>query len=163
MAFFTEFEFRQFYLDTFPLVRTFIMAKCGDMELAEDFAQEAFIRLWNHQQKVESMNAKSFLFTVTNNLFLDHLRHHKVVANYTNTFKVTSNNQDPHYLFEMEEFKQKLENNLNRMPEKSREVFLLNRIEKMTYAQIADQLGLSVKAIEKRMQKALEIFADIRK
>jgi DNA-directed RNA polymerase specialized sigma24 family protein len=49
------------------------------------------------------------------------------------------------------------------MSEAVREVFLLNRIEKMTYAQIADSLGLSVKAIEKRMQKALEIFSDLKK
>ncbi|MFN8339542.1 MAG: sigma factor [Saprospiraceae bacterium] len=69
MAFFTDFEFKQFYLDTFPVVRTYILAKCGDLKLAEDLAQEGFIRLWNHQQKVETLNAKSFLFTVINNLF----------------------------------------------------------------------------------------------
>jgi RNA polymerase sigma-70 factor (ECF subfamily) len=34
-------------------------------------------------------------------------------------------------------------------------VFLLNRIDKMTYAEIADQLELSVKAVEKRMSQAL--------
>lgn len=39
------------------------------------------------------------------------------------------------------------------MPEGAREVFLLNRIEKLTYAQIADNLGLSVKAIEKECKK----------
>ena len=49
------------------------------------------------------------------------------------------------------------------MRQGAREVFLRNRIEKLTYAQIADNLGLSVKAIEKRMQKALEVFATLRK
>ena len=63
----------------------------------------------------------------------------------------------------MEEFKHRLDTTLQKMSEAVREVFLLNRIEKMTYAQIADSLGLSVKAIEKRMQKALEIFSDLKK
>ncbi|MFQ5448380.1 MAG: sigma factor-like helix-turn-helix DNA-binding protein, partial [Saprospiraceae bacterium] len=38
---------------------------------------------------------------------------------------------------------------------KQRVVFLMNRMDKMTYAEIADHLGLSVKAIEKRMHSAL--------
>ena len=62
----------------------------------------------------------------------------------------------------MDEFKSKIEATLNAMPDGAREVFLLNRMEKMTYAQIADSLGLSVKAIEKRMQKALEIMATLK-
>jgi len=44
---------------------------------------------------------------------------------------------------------------LNEMPEKSKEVFLLNRIEKLTYQEIAKRLDLSVKTIEKRMHQAL--------
>jgi RNA polymerase sigma-70 factor (ECF subfamily) len=42
------------------------------------------------------------------------------------------------------------------MPEKQRTVFLMNRIDELKYKEIADQLGLSVKAIEKRMSQALE-------
>ena len=42
------------------------------------------------------------------------------------------------------------------MPEKQRTVFLMNRIDELKYKEIADQLGLSVKAIEKRMSLALE-------
>ena len=62
----------------------------------------------------------------------------------------------------MEEFRIKLESTINNMPENSKVVFLMNRMEKMTYQQIADSLNLSVKAIEKRMQKALEIMATLK-
>jgi len=48
-----------------------------------------------------------------------------------------------------------LEEAINSLPEGQREVFLLNRIEKHTYKQIAEMLDVSVKAIEKRMHKAL--------
>ena len=44
------------------------------------------------------------------------------------------------------------------MPEKQRVVFLMSRIDNLKYAEIADQLGLSVKAVEKRMKKALEFL-----
>ena len=49
----------------------------------------------------------------------------------------------------------KLEKAISSLPERQREVFLLNRIEKKTYREIAELSGVSVKAIEKLMHKAL--------
>jgi RNA polymerase sigma-70 factor (ECF subfamily) len=46
------------------------------------------------------------------------------------------------------------------MPEKSRDVFLMNRIDGLTYADIAGRLQLSVKAVEKRMHKALSFLKE---
>ena len=56
---------------------------------------------------------------------------------------------------EEEEFRLRLEKAIAELPEKNRVVFLMNRIDKLTYKEIADQLNLSVKAVEKRMHKAL--------
>jgi RNA polymerase sigma-70 factor (ECF subfamily) len=49
----------------------------------------------------------------------------------------------------------KLENAISSLPERQREVFLLNRIEKKTFREIAELSNVSVKAIEKLMHKAL--------
>ena len=68
--------------------------------------------------------------------------------------------QDPHYLMEEEEFKKKLEAVIASMSEGSREVFLLNRLEDQKYSEIAESLGISVKAVEKRMSKALQVLRD---
>ncbi len=155
-------QFKQFYHESFGHVRTFIFAKCNDMQLAEDITQEAFVRLWNNRIKVPQEKAKSFVFTISNNLFLDHIRHQKVKSNYTSSFEIIQDHLDPHFLLEMEEFRNKLEITIQSMPIAAREVFLLNRLEKMTYNQIAESLGLSVKAIEKRMQKALEALAELK-
>lgn len=163
MSFLSETSFKNFYNEHFSGVRAYLWSKSGDMDLAEDLAQEAFVRLWHHKNKVEISKAKSFLFTVGGNLFLDHVRHEKVKSNYSAGIQFQQDHKDPQYLMELDEFKVKLDHTLASMPDLAKEVFLLNRIEKMTYAQIADSLGLSVKAIEKRMQKALEIFATLKK
>jgi len=162
MNFLSENAFEFFYKETFTSVRTYIFAKCNDINISEDIAQEAFVRLWNNKSKVEPDKAKAFVFTVSNNLFLDYIRHQKVKKNHTSGFVVAHDNKDPHFIMEMEEFRIKLEATIQSIPIASREVFLLNRMEKMTYKQIAESLGLSVKAIEKRMQKALEIMADLK-
>lgn len=158
----SEATFKEFYLENFSALRTFLIAKSGDSDLSDDIAQESFIRLWNNRDKVLFLKARSFLFTVAGNLFLDHVRHQQVKMNFSKGFEIKNDNNDPQYLIEMEEFKVRIDQTLKNMPETAREVFLLNRIEKMTYSQIAESLGLSVKAIEKRMQKALEIMASLK-
>jgi len=57
---------------------------------------------------------------------------------------------------EEKEFMDKLQQTLAELPEGQREVFLLNRIDKKTYTQIAEMLDISVKAVEKRMHNALK-------
>ena len=56
---------------------------------------------------------------------------------------------------EEQEFKNQLEKAIEALPENQREVFLMNRIDKMKYREIAEALGISQKAVEKRMHKAL--------
>ncbi len=138
------------------LVRNFIFYKYGDMENAEDVTQNAFIKLWENCDKVPEEKAKSFLFTTANNMTLNVIKHSKVVLKYSEsgTFKSISY-ETPEYKIEEQEFKEKLDQALADLTVKQREVFLLNRIEDMKYAEIAVLLGISVKAVEKRMHSAL--------
>ena len=55
----------------------------------------------------------------------------------------------------MPEFQQQLEATLAELPDGAREVFLLNRIDGLKYREIAELLGISQKAVEKRMHRAL--------
>lgn len=56
---------------------------------------------------------------------------------------------------EMAEFKAKLEQSINELPDGQREAFLMHRIDQLSYREIADRLDISVKAVEKRIHKAL--------
>ncbi|WP_298417932.1 RNA polymerase sigma-70 factor [uncultured Kordia sp.] len=136
-------------------LRNFIYYKCGSEQQAEDIVQEAFIKLWKNCAKVIFTKAKSFLYTVANNTFLNEVAHEKVVLKYKqqNTGKVS--NETPEFILREKEFQEKLQRTIAKLPEGQREVFLLNRIDKKTYKEIAEIIGLSVKAVEKRMHKAL--------
>lgn len=142
-------------------IRDFLYYKSGNLELAEDIVQDVFFTLWEKCKDVPPEKAKSFLFTAANNRFLNQVEKQKVRLNYKKSFTGSVNKEDPLFQMEMDEYKTKLENAIDALPEGQREVFLMNRIEKMTYAQIAEALGVSQKAIEKRMSKALSKLKDI--
>ncbi len=137
-------------------VRNYIYYKCGDKEQAEDVMQEAFIKLWHNCKKVLFEKAKGFLCTVANNLFLNQVARQKVRLQYTRLPHSTKNVESPDFVMEEKEFLDKLQNAIAELPDGQREVFLLNRIDKKTYKEIAEMLGISVKAVEKRMHNALK-------
>jgi RNA polymerase sigma-70 factor (ECF subfamily) len=137
-------------------VRNFLYYKTGDADLSEDLAQESFIKMWENCASVIFESAKGFLFTVANRLFLNKKRRDKVELSFTKANPSTFNHETPEFLMEEKEFKSKLEAAISALPEKQREVFLMNRIDKMSYQEIANTLGISVKAIEKRMGLCLK-------
>jgi len=137
-----------------PLIN-FIYYKSGNYSKSEDIMQDAFAKLWQECSKVSVDKAKSFLYTVAKNIFLNQVKHEKIVLKFEKRGHSQVSHESPQYLLEEAEFKEKLEKAIAALPEGQREVFLMNRIDKMKYREIAEQLNLSVKAIEKRMNKAL--------
>lgn len=138
----------------------FIYYKCGDIDQAEDLVQEAFIKLWDNCSNVIFNKAKSFLFTVARNLFLNQVAHKKIVLQHKSTLPPGRTYETPEFLMEEQEFLIKLKKVIADLPEKQREVFLLSRIDKKKYGEISDMLGISVKAVEKRMSQALIILRE---
>ncbi len=133
----------------------FIFFKCGNQEEADDLVQEAFIKLWKNCSKVPPENAKSYLYRVVNNNFLNVIAHKKVILKHQIQFQHHNNEQSPQYILEENEFKDKLQKAIGNLTEGQRTAFLLNRIEGKKYREIAEILDLSVKAVEKRMSLAL--------
>ena len=150
-----EKTFQKLFMQHLDSLRNFLFYKSGNSGFAEDTAQEAFIRLWKNCAKVPVEKAKSFLFTTANNLFLDDAKHQKVKLKYQQQVSKNPISESPEFLMEEQEFKEQLQKAIDALPEGQREVFLMNRIDKMKYREIAEALGISQKAVEKRMHKAL--------
>lgn len=154
-----ENHFRDFYLKQVQSASNFAYYKCGDGEAALDLVQDAFTKIWENCSKIDFNKAKTYLFTSITNLFLNTIKHQKVVLQYAKDApNLDTNNQSPEYLLEEEEFRQKLTRAIASLSETQREVFLLNRIDGKKYREIADLLGVSQKTVEKRMSAALQIL-----
>ncbi len=150
--------FRSIFDQYYESIRSFAYYKTSDVDLADDIVQEVFLKLWTNRNDIKSDTVKSLLYTIAANTIKNHFKHQKVVYSFQKEDNSNEFSDEADSNLRQEELNRKLQDALAEIPEKSREVFLMNRIEGLTYADIAERLGLSVKAIEKRMSEALSIL-----
>lgn len=148
--------YKSIFWEYSEMLRNFLYYKTGDMAQAEDLCQDAFAKLWENCAKVTIEKSKFYLFTIANNQFLNQIAHDKVALKFEGISHSDQAIQSSEFLLEEQEFKSRLEQAISNLPEDQRIVFLMNQIDKKNYSEIAVELDLSVKAIEKRMHNALK-------
>jgi len=154
-----EDTFRNLYLKYAKDIRQFLFFKTQSIERAEDIMQDAFVKLWDNCSNVNFSKVKSYLFTTANHMFINQFRHDKVVLDYKNQSSGQGKDiENPEFIAIEKEFLEKINTTIASLPEKQREVFVMNRIEKKKYKEIAERLDISVKAVEKRMHQALLVM-----
>ena len=131
----------------------------GDLDEAKGLVHEAFIAVW---EKFDTLpldtNYNSYLYTAVRNRSLNHIRDKKKkVAIEHVPEHLLSEENDPLMAQELE---REIEMAIQSLPEKCRQVFEMNRVEGMKYAQVAEKLGISVKTVEAQMSKALGVLRD---
>ncbi len=151
-----EIIFSTFFKSQIKALRNFIFYKFGNLDHAEDVAQEAFVKLWQNCSSVPLEKAKSYIYTIANNSSLNKIAHEKVVLKYEKNFKsLDQTNESPEYILEEKQFQTKLLKAIENLNEKQRIAFLMHRIDGKKYSEIASDLNISVKAVEKRIHLAL--------
>lgn len=141
-------------------LHNFLYYKYGENFNPKDKVQEAFIKLWENCSKVSPDKAKSYLFTIGNNLMLNEYAHQKVVLKYQQTKPKHYTNENPEYIMQGNEYMDKLQNAIGNLSEAQRTAFLMNRIEGKKHKEIAEILNISTKAVEKRIYGALKILKE---
>jgi RNA polymerase sigma-70 factor (ECF subfamily) len=148
--------FSKLYEDLSKDLHDFVYYKYGEQFDPEDKVHEAYIKLWKNCKNVTPDKAKSFLFTVINNLTLNDIKHRKVVLNFQKIKPKDRSEETPQFLMEEQEYLQKYQAALAKLSDGQRVAFLLNRVEGKRHKEIAEILNISRKAVEKRIYTALE-------
>ncbi len=129
-------------------------------EVAEDLVQEAYLRLMRQAQTEKIDNPRAYLYKITRNLSTDYLRQGQIRSRHHDDSEVELDhlpNQQPEVDVEVESHDrlQRCLNALESLPEVYRHVFLLHRIDGMTYAEIGKALQIPARTVERFAAKAL--------
>ncbi|MDD0975115.1 RNA polymerase sigma factor [Pseudomonas fontis] len=133
----------------------FLTRRVRCRETASDLLQDAFIRLM-HSERSEVGNLRAFLYRIANNLSIDHARRNQVRGvNDAQALEELVTETTPERSAVASNTLAHLERLIDGLPSPTREVFLLARVEQMSYKDIAARLGLEPRAVERHLNKAL--------
>lgn len=130
-------------------------------EEAADIVQELFTGLWLKCRSLElNTSLSSYLYKAVRNKVFDHLKHKKVMNDYLksiNDFILEEHFTSDHLLRERE-LGIIIENEINALPSKMRDVFVLSRKQHLSYQQIAIELKISEHTVKSQISNALRIL-----
>ena len=132
---------------------------------AQDITQETFITLWNARGQINpALNIRTYTFTIAKNKALNFLRDTAKMRAGTLEGQEHAINllalNDPSVSEKIEalELEQLINRIYSKLPEKIKESFILNRQFGLTYEEIAQKKGISVKVVEYHIVSALRVF-----
>ena len=123
--------------------------------MATDIAQDSFMKIWEKNLEYNENQIKGLLYKISKELWISQYRKIDSARKFELNLTYEDERITPEDLLEYDELRVQYEEVLSILPENQREVFLMSRMEDLTYKEIADRLDIGVKAIEKRMSLAL--------
>ena len=138
---------------------------------AEDLVQEAYLRLMQHPEPESIENVRAFLFRTTSNLSIDLHRRQVLEGRYSyqpaleadvdaEVVEVAAATVTPEANVSLWQELDLIQQMLQELPELTRHVFMLNRIEGLSHAEVALRLGISVRSSGRHLAEALAYLLD---
>lgn len=131
-----------------------------DHNLSEDIVQNVFMRIWTKRNNLkEDFALNSFLYKSVYNEFIDQYRSQKTVypleKKYIEALNDIVENEDDHSL---ERIIKLVKREIQNLPPKCKEIFLLSKEEGLTNIEIAEYKNVSIKSVEAHITKAYSIL-----
>lgn len=125
-------------------------------EIAEELVQDLFFKIWkNRSQWSPTVSVKSYLYTAARNLALDYLKHERVVETWKEeTLQERPAPEAPDERLHRDQLRQAVQEAIEELPDRPRQVFKLSRRHGLTYREIGRVLDLSIKTVETYMRRA---------
>lgn len=150
-------HFKKIYLDYKHQVYFFVKKFISSIEDAEDVVQEIFLHLWKHSSSLRNpQTLEAIIFKTAQQEVSNYYRKNKMLLSYTDEslIKDEADSEKGDHEFKEEQLK-KIEILLEELPERSKTFFYKNKLEKISYSQIAKENNISKTAVEKQVNKVI--------
>lgn len=150
--------FARFFAETVRALQRYVRRRVGSSAAAEDIVQEAYARTYQQGEAVGQ--PKAFLYVTARNLAHNASRHQRIaatdtVADIDETGACFDEGRSPEDTLIADEEARLLQQAVERLSPQCRAAFKMKLFQEYSYRQIADELGISVKTVEKHIAKGL--------
>ena len=147
-----DFIFRKYYkVLTIQAIRY-----VHDQDNAQSLVQDCFIRFWEKRQEILNIESLySYLFFMVRNRCIDHIREMKRSRQVSFANQTEFLEYDTEETIDANDLSFHLWKEIAKLPDRSRTAFEFSRIDGLTYAQIALKMGITQKAVEALVSRAL--------
>ena len=162
-----ELAFERLFKKIHPRLYDFALKVVKNKEMTEDIIQDIFIKLWEKKENIKPVNIEGFIFKVLKNQCITHLRNLKVIENATfklnnlsgieELYRIDFVRDEPYILIE-KELQLEIDRIINILPARCKKVFVLSRLSGLKNREIAQELGINIKNVERHITKALATF-----
>lgn len=141
-------------------LRNFVSGKFGDAHEADDIVQDAFRNLLRMESPEKIEDPKAYLYKTAKNLALNRIRKQKHHENYLLSQEHGETSLSLDRTANAQRDLEKLQSAVTKLPPKCQKAFLLSRVHHKTYAEIGQELGVSVSTVEKYIITALQFLRE---
>ena len=137
-----------------------VFRMCGDLQLAEDAAQEAFLQAWQHLPSYRpGMSLRNWLYRIAVNAAIDMLRRNKqILPGSLEDMPLQDRAPGPETVATREELVAFIQKAVLSLPEASRAVLVLREYEGMSYQEISDALDIPLGTVMSRLNYARKLI-----
>lgn len=151
--------FSNYYRDLVLFAFTFVK----DKDVSEEIVEDIFVKFWEERENILiTSSLKSYLLKSVQNKCLDWLRHlksrNKFVSENKQNYPDFANDTENYVLWS--ELGQSIDNILLKLPDEVAQTFRMSRYDGMKYVEIAEKLDVSVRTVEVRISKTLQLLRD---
>jgi RNA polymerase sigma-70 factor (ECF subfamily) len=151
--------FDRIYIQHYAALYQYAYTVINDHILAEEMVQQVFLKILEKNGPVMiHTSVKSYLYRAVHNECLNYFKHQRIKQEH-----ITRSGHEPDYhtdtpsgKVQYKELEMRLRSAINELPEQCRIIFQLSRYEELKYAEIALELGISVKTVENQIGKAIK-------